>query len=108
MFTQILQATLYFFVCAAVILVGWEQPLRYRFLSSEQIVEIEVPTNDQSVVSRPAQPNSWRPMGTSLDRAPYQSDNQGVIYTDNVDFREMGTRSEQDRRKNLLQGRGAN
>jgi hypothetical protein len=107
MFTQILQTILYLFVCAAVILVGWEQPLRYRFISSEQIAEIEAPPNSQSVVSHPPQPKSWRPMGTALDRAPYTTDNRGVIYTENIDFREMGTRSEQERRTNLLQGQGA-
>jgi hypothetical protein len=106
MVSQIFQALVYFSVCAVLILVGWEQPLRYRFLSPEQIAEIERPTG-QSVAGAMPKSTQWRPMGTSLDRAPYETHNQGVIYTNNIDGLEMGTRSEQEAKANLYNGRGA-
>jgi len=110
MASQLLQAVVYFAVCAALILVGWEQPLRYRFLSPEQIVEIERPAdrNEQPVAGALPKSHQWRPRGTSLDRAPYETKNDGVEFSESIDSRQMGTRSEQEARANLFNGKGAN
>jgi hypothetical protein len=99
---EILHAGVFLIVGAVVLLSGWNEPLRYLFMSQEEIVKEEralfVETTPEN---RPAL--EWRPGGTALDRGPYKlnEDKRTIEYTDNIDFRQMGTPSEAAGRSNL-------
>jgi hypothetical protein len=83
-------------ICAAIIFIGWREPLRYRFMSPDEIAEVE---GDRHPAPRPWQPAS-NPSGTALDRAPYEVKGGKLRYSEQYDSREMGSRTETDRRKN--------
>ena len=94
-----------FIVLAGIIVLsGWNEPLRYLFMRPDEIHA------EESALFPPRPPRSspsgWSPAGTSLDRGPYRPNNDGLEYTGNFDSRNMGTRSEVERRKNTKgQGR---
>lgn len=46
----------YLAVVAAIIFVGWKQPLRYRFLTQAEIAEIERPAPPPTPPPAPATP----------------------------------------------------
>lgn len=94
---------LYFGILAGIVFAGWDQPLSYHFMSAQEIAALNPPP--ATPTPRP-HPSQWSPRGTSLDRAPYTTDNDGVTYSGNIDMRKMGTRTEQDRRPNLFNGTG--
>ena len=85
-------------LCAAIIVIGWHEPLHYRFMSPEQIAEIEV--------SKEPPPKPWqsvaRPGGTALDRAPYEVQKGKLKYSESYDPRKLGAPTETDRRGNTV------
>jgi hypothetical protein len=60
----------YALLVAIVLLVGWRQPLQYRFMSKKEIAEYESP----SITPTPA-PTPWNldsKRSTKLDQGPYK------------------------------------
>jgi hypothetical protein len=61
-------------LCAVIIALGWKQPLRYRFMSSQQIYELEHPNAATPVPDRVETPKpSWMrdpARRTKLDQSP--------------------------------------
>lgn len=69
----------YFAVVAALVFVGWNQPLRYRFLSQSAIYAIEHPAMPPPAVT--PKPGAWMSdpaRTTKLDAGP--RDNLRSIY----------------------------
>jgi hypothetical protein len=85
-------------ICGAIIFVGWNEPLRYRFMSSEAIVEQETPPEPPRTQWLPVA----RPTGTALDRAPYEIREGKVRYSRSFDSKQMGAPTETDRRANTI------
>lgn len=58
---------LYFVILAALVFVGWHEPLRYRFLSRAEIHAIEHPATPPPAVT--PKPGGWMNQGgrTQLD-----------------------------------------
>ncbi|MGB8169987.1 MAG: hypothetical protein WCF18_20960 [Chthoniobacteraceae bacterium] len=83
-------------VCAAIIFIGWHEPLRYRFMSPAEIVELE---GDPEPVRQNWQSTSSL-KGTALDRAPYEVREGKVRYSKGFDPRQMGAPTETDQRAN--------
>jgi len=96
--SQIGKALVYFAVCGAVIFLGWNEPLSYRFKSAKEIRELE--EAQQPVPSPTTSMSDWIPGGTSLDRAPYEVTKGHVRYSKNYDPKKMGTGSETGTRQN--------
>ena len=97
--SQIGKALVYFAVCGAVIFLGWNEPLSYRFKSAKEIRELEEaqhPVPSRTTTSM----TDWIPGGTSLDRAPYEVSKGSVRYSKNYDPKKMGTGSETGTRQN--------
>ena len=73
---------LYFAILAALVFVGWNEPLRYRFLSRAAINEIEHPATPppapKPVTPKPGAWMSEATRTTKLDAGP--RDNQRSIY----------------------------
>jgi hypothetical protein len=60
--------TVYAILVVAVLIVGWRQPLRYRFMSKQEIAQLEAPKIE-------AQPTPWMwdtKRATKLDNGPYR------------------------------------
>ena len=54
-------------IVAAILFLGWRQPLRYRFMSAAEIYALEHPATP-----RPGTPWMWDPArNTKLDREAY-------------------------------------
>ena len=64
----------------ALLLIGWRQPLRYRFMSKADIYALEHPTTPTPIPTRiaqvtPAPPWMWDPSRrTPLDKGSYNRD----------------------------------
>ncbi len=99
---EVLHAGVFLIIGAVVTLAGWNEPLRYLFMNQQQII-----AEEKAMFASPGAPSeskfSWRPGGTALDRGPWKLDvdNRTLIYTENVDAREMGSRTEAGHRRNL-------
>ena len=65
----------YFAVVAAVIFIGWRQPLSYRFKSAAEINAVQHPAPSPPP---PPKPSTWAPARTSLDGDG--SDGRGPSY----------------------------
>ena len=91
---KIVHALVFLAICASIIYVGWGEPLRYRFLSVE---DIATEAREAAPVVEP--PPEWKPQGTALDRAPYRIRRGEVSYSRNVDPRRVGTATEAERRQ---------
>ena len=63
---KIVHAVIFIAVCTVILSVGWNEPLRYRFMSPDQIAEAEGRTKEPA----PPTPKRWEPMRTALDRVP--------------------------------------
>lgn len=82
-------------ILSAIGYTGWDEPLRYKMMSKPAIAEEEMPllAPPPAPVSR-QKVNRWQPVGTALDRAPYETRSGQVSYSDNYDKRELGTSTE--------------
>ena len=103
MFNQLLAWMLYLGVVFGVLWTGWNEPLRYRFLSPEELAQergltqsrrSSAPPNMRDLPASAAA--SWRPAGTSLDRAAYDVKNGTISYSKTYDPRQVGTPTEAD------------
>ena len=65
---KLVHALVFVGICAAIILVGWQEPLRYRFMSVDEIADHQASLHP-TPVPQPVKP--WQPEGTSLDRFRY-------------------------------------
>ena len=66
-FAKLVHAIVFLAICSAIIFIGWREPLRNRFMSADEITtEHQPPVTPVEV--KPVE--KWRPLGTSLDRAP--------------------------------------
>ncbi len=118
-------------VMVAIVFLGWNEPLSYRFMSPSEVSEAKAQrmNYDGASASRqvvnlrndgqvnyappaapvaPAPSASWRPMGTALDRAPYDSLHGDILYSENYDKNKMGSRTETGKLPNkTVAGAGA-
>lgn len=89
-----IHALVFFAICAGIVFLGWREPLRYRFLSTQQIAEIE--NQDAPSVQGPAGKGAssiqgstgsagseWVPKANRLSERPrYKSgEGTGQIYS---------------------------
>lgn len=107
MFESLLRVLILMAVVAAVIVCGWNEPLRYRFLSANQIATEEQAIQPE-MVARDSQ-HQLSPAGTSLDRAHYEVHRGTVYYSDKFDPKRMGNATETPWKPNIYGGanRGA-
>lgn len=103
-------AVVFLVLCAAVIVVGWNEPLSHRFISEQQIAEQENPAPVEPAATprlAPPNPTTWKSQlsGTALDRRPYRYYNGALRYSTSVDPNRLGTATETDRRNGLERGR---
>lgn len=75
---KVVHALVFAGICAAIVVIGWNEPLRYRFLSREEIFEIENPAPD--FVPAPPTPGEWMkdPKRKTLLDAPSRPVRGGV------------------------------
>ena len=112
----------YFIVLSAVVLIGWKEPLRYRFMSKSEIASTEkseaarqamlagagsdmnaLPATESAAPAVPQPiPESRTPQlsGSSLERGPYKTSNGHPIYSGKFDNRKLGTATETSERPN--------
>ena len=60
---KVIHAVVFIAICIAILFIGWNEPLRYRFMSSQEIAAIENPPS-------PGLPPPWiegRYRGSRLD-----------------------------------------
>lgn len=107
MFESLLRVLILMTVVLAVVFCGWNEPLRYRFLSREQIAAEAQAARPATTYARES-PSQWRPGGTSLDRAPYEVYRGVVYYSDKFDPKRVGSPTETPWRPNTYGGRGPN
>lgn len=90
-----------------VIQLGWDEPLAYRVKNPVQVAMEERLYAPTPVPQ--AKFDTWRPLGTALDRGAYRRDPNGDIYYNpqGVDAHRMGTASETDPRSNVYHSGGA-
>jgi hypothetical protein len=101
MIESLLRVLILMAVVVAVVFSGWNEPLRYRFLSPDQIAAEEQAI--RPFLARES-PHQWRPAGTSLDRAPYEVQRGVVYYSDKFDPKRMGSSTETPWRPNTYGG----
>lgn len=53
--TKFLHLLVFLAICAGIILLGWNEPLRYRFMSPQEIAELENPP----ATPAPTPPPPW-------------------------------------------------
>ena len=67
--------TVYVLMVTAILMIGWDQPLRYRFMSREEIAAMNTP------VPTP-KPGTWMwdsaKRGNQLERRPYAKQSTGL------------------------------
>ncbi len=102
MFESLVRVLILGAVLAAVILAGWDEPLRYRALDRGQIAQEEQALAPKVEPRRTIE--NWQPAGTSLDRAPYRVRNGMVRYSRNFDPKQTGTGSETPWKPNTFRG----
>lgn len=94
----------YLSVVSGVLYTGWNEPLHYRFMPAEELAKArgqQLPTYSRQSKAPPnmrdlpaSKSANWRPMGTALDRAPYDVQNGQVRFYSDYDHRKMGTVTE--------------
>jgi hypothetical protein len=109
MLNQLLGWTVYLGVVSGIVYTGWNEPLHYRFMTSQELAaakgvqlqdaqQSQAPPNMQSLPAPAAA--TWRPMGTVLERAPYEKKGGQIIYSNNYDHYTTGTGTENPEVKN--------
>ena len=96
----------YLVAFGAVLFLGWDEPLRYRFMSTKEIAADKQENEPAESSSAIRTMRNWQPMGTSLDRAPYEIKDGVVKYSKNFDPRKTGSASETDCRRNTTRMAG--
>ena len=66
----------YVLMVGAILMIGWDQPLRYRFMSREEIAAINAPP------APTPKPGTWMwdstKRGNQLERRPYAKHSTGL------------------------------
>ena len=106
MVADLFKIVVYCAVMAGVIYVGWDEPLRHRFMSPTAIASERRLAQQAEEAANPSQFPAWRPMGTALDRAPYEVQKGVVKYSKNFDPRKTGSPTEVEYRKNTVRYNG--
>ena len=79
--SKVVHAVVFIAICVVILSLGWTDPLRYRFLSVEEIQAIE----SAALPPPAATPIPWIAAelnGTRLDHGPrYKSGGRGQIYS---------------------------
>src|SRR3954468_17784597 len=96
-------------VAVFIVQMGWDEPLSYRFKSPVQVAM------DERLYAPPPPPQArtdfqtWRPLGTALDRAGYKrAPNGDIEYNANsMDAHHMGTSTETNAKPNIYQSGAA-
>jgi hypothetical protein len=100
---EVLHVGVFLIVAAVVLLAGWNEPLRYLFMSAAQIAHEE---RLQFVPPAAEKPVASGLKGSALDRAPYRTLKDGTIeYSLDFDSRKPGTRTETEGKDNLYNRR---
>jgi hypothetical protein len=97
----LVNAVVFLGLAAAIIALGWKEPLSYRFMSEREIAAARAtpppPTPRPSAMEWHA-----KSRGTALDRAPYERHSGKVYYNkENIDQNELGSATETRSRKGL-------
>lgn len=104
MIISLFRAFLWLLGATFVVQMGWDEPLRYKFMSDQQIAVAEEALKPPPPAERPKMA-VWRPQGTALDRAPYRPlTGGGIIYSTNIDANGLGAATETQRRPNVYGG----
>jgi hypothetical protein len=107
MIGELLKWVAYCAVVAAVLYVGWREPLRYRFMSEAEITaerRILAPTPAPTPPPRSATRQGLQ--GTALDRAPWVRSKDGSIgYSLDHDYRRPGSYTESEWKRNTTGAR---
>ena len=106
MVADLFKVLIYCGVLAGVIYVGWDNPLRYRFMSPTAVATEQRIAREGTEAGSQESTQQWRPMGTALDRAPYEVVNGRVKYSSNFDPRKTGSPTEVDYRKGTRRAAG--
>jgi hypothetical protein len=73
-FAEFLEWLIIAAVFGAVLFVGWNEPLRYRFMSEAKIREYERAKQVKMAETPLGNSEKWQPQGTLLDRGAYRTD----------------------------------
>lgn len=96
---EVLHVGILLIIGASVVIAGWNEPLRYLFMSPQQISAEELamfPEPDESAR------RTTGLKGTALDRAPYRTLQDGTIeWSNDFDSRKPGPRTETERKENM-------
>lgn len=68
--TKVVHAVVFLAICFAILFIGWREPIRYRFMSADQIAAEYAPPRTPA----PVDPSAWMKdprRKTSLDRGAY-------------------------------------
>jgi hypothetical protein len=99
---------LFVFLAGFIVFIGWDEPLRYRFMSPVAIAAEERALRPVPEPQSEEESRAQVAAGTALDRAPWRRDRRGrVRYSPEFDTRTMGTPTETRERQNLFSGEGA-
>ena len=98
----LVNAVVFLALGAAIIALGWKEPLSYRFMSEKEIA-VARGTPPPKPTPRPSA-MEWhaKSRGTALERAPYERHSGKVFYNkENIDQNELGSATETKSRKGL-------
>jgi hypothetical protein len=73
LFAKLVNALVFVAICLVIVLVGWREPLRYRFMSAEDIAAEHPPPPPPPPPEPPPNVMEWHPEGNPLNRGPLQS-----------------------------------
>lgn len=96
-FRYLALVAMYCLVAGLIIFIGWDEPLRYRFMSPVTIAAEESAMRPLGETAPPADPPEPVSTGSALDRGPWRADRQGRNYSRD-DARAIGTPTETVRR----------
>jgi len=95
LFAKLVNALVFVAICLVIVLVGWREPLRYRFMSAEDIAAEHPPPPPPPPPEPPPNVMEWHPEGNPLNRGPYKA-GQGDVTT-NHEPRRMGPTTQSER-----------
>jgi hypothetical protein len=99
---KVIHALLFLAVCTAITAVGWNEPLRYRFMGAQEIADTEAAQSPPPPPPRPG-PREWNLQGAALDRAPWEKKGNKIKYnTNGIDLRHVGAPTESDKRTDAI------
>jgi hypothetical protein len=67
MTASVTRAILWLLIVLMVVALGWNKPLRYRFMTPEQIAQSERAEDAENLPSFRPVPTPWQPQSTTLN-----------------------------------------